>query len=140
MQGIAGSGKSTFVARIADHPGAVVLSADHYFEKGGEYRFDPSKLVDAHAECMRHFIEAIHLQSCLVVVDNTNTTAVEIAPYYSVAKAYGAEVEIVSVSCDPEVGAARNTHGAPLAVCKAMAQRIAECSIPPYWDVKFTKV
>ena len=31
----------------------VVCSADHFFEKSGEYVFNPWKLKDAHAECQQ---------------------------------------------------------------------------------------
>lgn len=39
----------------------VIVSADHYFEdpSTGEYRFDPSKLPQAHGACLRDFAHAV---------------------------------------------------------------------------------
>jgi len=139
MQGVPGSGKSTFIRAL---PGKVaVYSADHYFEHYGEYRFDPSKLGEAHAACMRGFIGQLgRYQNVTVVVDNTNTTVLEVAPYMAVAAAYGCEVEIVRVKCDPEVAAARNVHGVPLHAVRRMADNIAQFKAPPFWQFKLTEV
>lgn len=69
-----------------------------------------------------------------VVVDNTNTTVAEIAPYAALALAYGHELEIVTLDCDPAIGAKRNTHGVPLAACNAMHLRLADRQLPPWWN------
>jgi predicted kinase len=66
---------------------------------------------------MRAVIEAL-AAGRNVVVDNTNTTNEEVAPYLLVAAAYGATARIVRVSCDPETAWKRNTHGVPYAVVK----------------------
>ena len=47
------------------------------------------------------------------MVDNTNISRVEMAPYVQVAAALGYEVEVVRVRCDPRVAAQRNVHGVP---------------------------
>lgn len=141
--GVPGSGKSTIIRR--DHPGAIVCSADHWYERNGSYLedFNPAELPKAHGACLLKFARALeHGFSVLgatdaltyeIVVDNTNTTAVEIAPYAALALAYGANLEIVTVQCDPEVAAARNSHGVPRASVLAMADRIAKRDLPPWW-------
>lgn len=144
MSGISGAGKDTYIKGV--HPTAQVVSADHFFMVGGEYRFDPTKLGYAHASCMRDFITKcqktndaqvmLGRHSGHIIVNNTNTTTEEIAPYYSVAKAFGAEVTLLTLHCDPEIAAKRNVHGVPLQAIRAMAQRIADRRIPPFWDIR----
>jgi predicted kinase len=140
MQGIPGSGKSTDIkGQVWWMPsgGLAVVSADHYFVElgGGTYAFDPSKLPEAHGKCLRRFIEALQAGAEVVIVDNTNTTAVECAPYMAAAAAWGYEAEIRRIECDPEVAAARNTHGVPAAGVKAMAERLAAFQPMPWWKV-----
>lgn len=132
--GASGSGKSTWVKNLGDD-GVLVVSADHYFMRNGEYHFDFRKLPEAHNQCLRGFSERL-VAHCLaggdshLVVDNTNTTVAEIAPYYALASAYGAEVEIRVFSGEYE-----NVHGVPEKSVKAMRERVAKLrdSAPPWW-------
>ena len=132
MVGCQGSGKSTWAK--TNRSGATHCSADSYFQVGSSYRFDPSKLGKAHGACFRKAVEAIQAGEN-VVIDNTNSTVTEIAPYYALAQAYGVNVEIVQMTIDPEVSALRNVHGVPGAGVKATAKRCANLSIPPFWAV-----
>jgi predicted kinase len=137
LVGVPGSGKSHHTESLT---GAVVVSADHYFVElgGGTYAFDPSKLGAAHGQCLRRYTEALQRGESHVVVDNTNTTSLEMAPYVSLALAYGYRVEIVRVTCDPAVAAARNTHGVPEGAIRAMHERITatfQTGLPPFWPV-----
>ena len=140
MVGVSGSGKSTYARSLA---GAFVVSADDHFEVDGQYRFNPAELGVAHGKCLRRFIEALSAKSppALVVVDNTNTSIIELAPYVAVAQAYDCEIEIVRIVCPPEVAAARNTHGVPEAAVRAMHERIEtmfQNKFPPFWRVLTT--
>lgn len=137
MSGVPGSGKSTYVKRLV---GAVVCSADHFFEKSGRYTFDPRLLGEAHGECLAKFTRALLAGESLIIVDNTNTSAIELAPYVALASAFGAECEIVTVKCDPEQAFARNVHGVPLVGIKRMAEAIESRQLPPFWAVKLTEV
>lgn len=134
MRGIPGSGKSTWAA--TNYPNATVVSADHYFMVGGKYIYDQSKIDEAHAECMRKFIGYMLSRTDHVVVDNTNTTHVAIAPYAAVAAAYGADVEVVTVLADVKLAAARNVHSVPLDAISRMAANIerTQKSIPKWWN------
>jgi len=137
--GVPGSGKSTYAAK--HFPGAMVVSADQYFMKDGEYCFNPKKLPEAHAECLKAFVNLINpplgtnFPVYTLVVDNTNITVAEIAPYAALALAYGYELEIVSLSVLPEVAHARNIHKVPLESIKRMAQKMDEEQrrLPPWW-------
>jgi len=135
MSGIPGSGKSTY---IANHfPGALVCSADHHHIKDGKYLFDPKEQGNAHAACLRKFIETITGSDHppYLVVDNTHTTALELAPYVSIATAYGFKARIVTLYCEAGLGASKNIHGVPHDVCVRMENNLINRKIPPYWNV-----
>jgi predicted kinase len=78
--------------------------------------FDVTKADPAHGASFRAAIEAL-ASGQNVVVDNTNLSAEEVVPYVSIAQAYRAEVEILTLRVDPETAFSRNTHGVPYAVC-----------------------
>jgi hypothetical protein len=84
-------------------------------------------------------IEEIHSEYH-IVINNTNTTAIEIAPYFAIASAYKAEIELVTLLVDPKVAAARNVHGVPLESCIAMDKRLRSRSLPKFWNYKNTVV
>lgn len=136
LSGIPGSGKSTYSKQFL---GATICSADQYFMRTGTYKFDPSKLGEAHGSCLKKFIEACQGRGT-IIVDNTNTSAMEIAPYFAVAQAYVLPVELVTFNCDPVICAARNTHGVGLGACERMAAAIASRTLPPFWNIKTKNV
>lgn len=94
-----------------DSKGAV-LSADDFFSKEGEYKFDPAYLSTAHAECLRRFANCVR-EPGLWIVDSTNTTIAEVAPYAALAGAFDHSIQILTLYGDPRTCAARNRHGTP---------------------------
>lgn len=123
LRGVPGSGKSTFIGK--EYPEAMVVSADHFFvEEDGVYRFDGTKIQAAHGQCFRRYIEAIQTGKELIVVDNTSLSVIEIAPYVAGAEAFGYDVEIVSLMCDPVVAAGRNVHQVSTEKVQLMAERM----------------
>lgn len=112
-----GYGKS-FVA--AQMPG-VKVSADDYFYRLGY--FDPNKLGQAHGECLLSYTTLLLNGEDEIVVDNTNTTGAEIAPYYALAEAFGRDVQIVRVMADREVAWSRQLHDVPRKVFDQMVDR-----------------
>jgi len=144
MQGVPGSGKSTWAKEEAARTGGTIVSADHWFERSGEYRFDPSQLGQAHAACFRAFLERLHAWKGQIngtlIVDNTNTRPAELSPYFLAASALApdADVFVLRVLCDPEVAAARCTHGVPLFRIQAMDKAIHSTSHEylPSWKVR----
>jgi len=135
LRGIPGSGKSTLARKR--WPEALVLSTDDFWMVGGEYRFDPLRLPEAHGWCLRKFEQAV----CnfepfrIIVVDNTATTISEFAPYAALAQAHNWQVQIVSVMVDVEVALARQTHGVPEDLVRRMDRDMLLHSflIPPRW-------
>lgn len=143
MSGVPGAGKSTWIKDQPWFNRSITYSADHYFLKDGVYQFDPSKLGEAHGQCLRQFIEGCQTHSTsawgkdgILVVDNTNTTAIEIAPYYSIAKAYGYQVTLVSLWITPAEAFKRCIHGVPQNSIANMLRRMTEDSLPRHWKLK----
>lgn len=89
VRGLPGSGKSTFAK--ARYPEAVHCEADMFFELGGEYRFDPKRLNQAHAWCQGRAIQALQ-DGRDVVVSNTFVKVWELTPYVEMAERFGAEI------------------------------------------------
>lgn len=135
MRGLPGSGKSHYAKN--NFPGAITLSSDHYFiNSDGEYVYDPAKIGSAHAWCFKSFIKCLTEASSsdVLVVDNTNISAVEIAPYVMAANAFGVrDVHIITVECDPIKAHSRNAHGVPLETVQKMAAGL-ELPLPPWWS------
>ena len=86
VRGIAGSGKTTFVKKT--FPEAAHYEADMFFEQKGEYKFDASKLKEAHNWCRKRVYECIRNKK-LVVVSNTFTQFWEVSPYIVTGKQIG---------------------------------------------------
>ncbi len=138
LRGIPGAGKSTYAKKLRAPTGVVeIVSADDYFSRDdGVYRFVAHQLPAAHARCLLAFHEAIRDGVALVVVDNTNVTAVEIAPYYALALAYDYECEIVTIPCHPHTAHGRCVHGVPLGAIYKMNDALPyqEELFPQRWE------
>jgi len=137
-RGGSGAGKTTWAK--TNHPDGVFFSADTFFmDAEGVYRFDPSKLGEAHAQCLRMFISLCQspgdFANKTIIVDNTNTSVSEFAPYAQVGQVYGHSVEILTWVYDPVMAHARNSHGTPLKACIDQHRRLIEQTafIPPWW-------
>lgn len=135
LSGASGSGKSTW-AMAVEQP-ATIVSADHFFMKDlcssgiTEYQFDPSQLPDAHAQCLRDFLDCLTVGIEHVVVDNTNTTVAEVAPYHALAQAFGYDVVIRQFT-----GEYDNVHGVPAKAVENMRKRAGNLKrfAPPWWQ------
>lgn len=121
MRGLPGSGKSTRARQFGMH----VVSADHFFYNEGEYRFDPSKIIDAHAACQCRAIEHFSDQHSFVV-DNTNVRRAEYAVYVKLAEKFGFDVRFVQMHGDNvsdellHVYHERQQHGVPWVALERM--------------------
>lgn len=144
MRGVPGSGKSTWaknLRQVTYDQGLlpIIVSADMYFTASGQYMFDPTKLGEAHRWCMSSFINSCNDHMNPIIVDNTNINLEDISPYVAVGEALGYDVEIVQIETDPEIAAARNTHGVPKAKVIEMARRMQVNRIPRRWNVVVVK-
>jgi predicted kinase len=96
IRGVSGSGKSTFAKKIVGHD-FLVCEADKYFidKETGEYKFDVSKIKDAHKFC-QDTVETYMKDSLVndqfyreIAVANTFTQEWEFQPYIELAEKYG---------------------------------------------------
>jgi predicted kinase len=115
VRGLPGSGKSTFSTHIWNE--YAVCEADKFFyDKEGNYNFDPSKLKDAHAWCKNevetrmkdHQINQQYYPE--IAVSNTFTQEWEMKDYYELAEKYG--YKVVSLIVENRHGG-KNVHGVP---------------------------
>ena len=95
LRGLPGSGKSTLAREIS----TTFVEADMFFNVNGEYKFDGSKIKDAHAWCkstVREWMEinlnTYGLEYDSITVSNTFTQEWEMEDYYELAKEYGYKV------------------------------------------------
>jgi len=104
IRGVSGSGKSTFAKKIVGHD-FLVCEADKYFidKETGEYKFDFSKIKDAHKFC-QDTVETYMKDSLVndqfyreIAVANTFTQEWEMEPYFKLAKEYGYAVFTIVV-------------------------------------------
>lgn len=117
VRGISGSGKSTFATHLAAKLGHVVHSTDDFFSQDGAYKFDASKLGQAHKWNEERTDKALEAGKN-VVVANTFTQGWEMAPYDNMAKNHGARVDVFNT-----VFPGKNVHGVPEAGLKRMRDR-----------------
>jgi predicted kinase len=121
MQGLPGSGKST----VAKELGGVIVSADEFFMKDGEYKFNPKLAGLAHNWCFENFCKHVDAGAPVVVVDNTNTVKSEWKRYAEYGEEHGYRVEFITMpTISAEESFERNTHGVPLEVCQLMWENL----------------
>lgn len=131
--GVPGSGKSTAIKNL--HPKGTIFSSDDYYCQEGKYNYVAELIGEAHGWNLRNFIDYVSkTKTGEAVVDNTNTSIVEMAPYVAIAQAYGHKVKVVTLLCDPKKAWERNVHGVPLTTVMAMHEKLANMEIPPWWD------
>lgn len=141
MRGLPGCGKSRYI-KTAGFPNPdrmVVVSADNYHcvtdpDGGTRYDFKPENVKRAHDQCYRDFIGAVDNGDwATIIVDNTNLSSWEIAPYYRYAEVMGLDVEIVRLRVPVEKCIARGTHNVPRETYAKMADRLEKEVLPPWW-------
>ena len=145
LRGLPGSGKSTLAKssiRFDYH-----FEADTYFiDENGEYKFDGSKLKEAHAYCQAAVEEAMswdqNVEQVLrsdwrsIAVSNTFTQAWEMQPYYDLAEKYGYRVYSLIVENRHD---GKNQHGVPQETLEKMKNRF-EIQLLPVGEIKLEDV
>jgi predicted kinase len=111
FRGAPGSGKSTAARKVTPH----VFEADQFFMRNGKYKFDMSRIKDAHAYCKKSVEDAMRSELTPIAVANTFTKKWEYQPYLDLAKQYGYKVEVHHCT-----GNYKNIHGVPDAIVARM--------------------
>ena len=121
LRGLPGSGKST----LANQLGGSLVEADRYFMEYGEYKFDASKLGEAHDWCSNQVKEWMETNDRgfdvpRIVVSNTFTQEWEMKHYYELAKEHG--YMVFSLIVENRHGG-QNVHNVPEEVIDRMRKR-----------------
>jgi len=121
VRGVPGSGKSTFAKTL----GGTHFETDMFFMKSGEYKFEPSKIKEAHKWCQDSVEQAMLLnhttgENETIVVSNTFTQEWEMQPYYAMAESWDYRVFSIIVE---NRHSGINQHGVPEDKLQAMKDR-----------------
>lgn len=125
LRGLPGSGKSTFAHFIWNE--YAICEADQFFVgEDGVYRFDASRIREAHVWC-RDKVEGMMKENAElpqyyseIAVSNTFTQEWEMKEYYKLAEKYG--YKVFSVIMENRHGGV-NEHGVPEEKLQAMRDR-----------------
>ena len=117
VRGMPGSGKSTLAAKIAGIEYYNHLETDQFWMVDGEYKFDMSRIKEAHQWCQDKTRQLLDY-GLGVVVSNTFTTQKEMKPYFDMAKEFGIRPQVLL--CQGNYG---NIHNVPTDVLAKMAER-----------------
>ncbi len=115
IRGLPGSGKSTLANELAKYYGTTHLETDMFW--GSDYKFDITRIKEAHEWCQNMTREAL-LNFDTVVVSNTFTTKKELAPYFEIAKEFDIIPQVVL--CQNTLG---NVHNVPQDTLERMSAR-----------------
>lgn len=125
IRGLPGSGKSTlaehleasFNSTVRFGKIASVFEADHFFHTLEGYKFDGTKLREAHDDCKRRTYDWMK-DGNIAIVSNTFTQRWEYQPYLDMAKELNALVQVIEVHGD-----FGNIHGVPPEKIESMRKR-----------------
>jgi predicted kinase len=121
LRGLPGSGKST----LAKSLGGIHIEADQYFMENGEYKFDPTKLKNAHNYCQSQTqawmgSDGQQVNVDRIVVSNTFTQNWEMQPYFDIAVKHG--YRVYSLIVENRHGGI-NEHNVPIETMEKMKNR-----------------
>jgi ABC-type molybdenum transport system ATPase subunit/photorepair protein PhrA len=110
LRGLPGSGKSTLAKLLVDKD-YCHKEADMFFvDREGNYKFNPSKIKDAHSWCQDEVAFLMKYEHSPIVVSNTFTQEWEMDVYYKMAEELG--YRVTSIITENRHGG-KNEHGVP---------------------------
>jgi predicted kinase len=110
LRGLPGSGKTTLAKSLVTKD-YCHKEADMYFvDEFGNYKFEPSKIKDAHKWCKEETEFLMKYEHSPIVVSNTFTQEWEMEDYYKLAEKYG--YRVYSLIVENRHGGV-NEHGVP---------------------------
>ena len=128
IRGLPGSGKTTLAKHIAGFANSLtknlevrdfvaIFEADQFFETADGYKFDGTKLREAHDDCQRRAFDWMKAGK-IAIVSNTFTQRWEYQPYLDMAKMLNMPVQVIEVH-----GNFQNIHGVPPDKIESMRKR-----------------
>jgi predicted kinase len=125
LRSCSGAGKSTFAEYLeylcAGNLDSVTCCADDYFEVDGEYKFDFTKLDQAHKWCRDKAKQAMDVETKMVIIANTNTSRRDYKDYVSYAEKRGYVIREL-VLTNPQ--RSKNVHNVPADVLVKQENRL----------------
>ena len=122
IRGISGSGKSTLAKNMVVDTDISWYEADMFFLTGKDqqYKFNPSKLKDAHEWCFEE-TQTDLLAGKDVIVSNTFTRLWEMQRYLDLVKELNIPVRVFRTT-----GKFKNVHNVPEDVVQKMEERFED--------------
>lgn len=130
MQGIPGSGKSTYLEGRKFEK-RIICSANDFFTHA-------TGLQDAHNQCLQKYIELVRNGEPMVVCDNVNATHWQLSPYVFSALAYGYEITVIRMLCYPSKAYAQNRHNVPEHVVQEAYRKFQ--NPPKNWPIDYYEI
>ena len=143
LAGLPGSGKSKLAKKLEElHTNTRIVSSDRYFMRNGNYEFDPTKLGAAHDRCWNEYLVTFRMSGLffggggLLIVDNTNTSPFELAPYVRYATGLRIPALTLFVSRAFELCVRDQIHGVSLKTMQRMSRNLTNTlnDFPSYWN------
>jgi predicted kinase len=89
LRGLPGSGKSTLAKLLVDKDYCHKEDDMFFVDSDGNYKFNPSKIKDAHSWCQDEVAFLMKYEHSPVVVSNTFSEEWEMEAYYKLAEKFG---------------------------------------------------
>lgn len=118
VRGLPGSGKSTLAKLI----GGEHIETDMFFLKNGEYKFDATKLKEAHNWCQLRCRLSMAAKAPKIVVSNTFTQEWEMEEYLKLAETFKYNVHTIVVE---NRHGGKNVHNVPEETLVKMKERFS---------------
>jgi predicted kinase len=110
LRGLPGSGKTTLAKSLVTKDYCHKESDMYFVDEFGNYKFEPSKIKDAHKWCKEETEFLMKYEHSPIVVSNTFTQEWEMEDYYKLAEKYG--YRVYSLIVENRHGGV-NEHGVP---------------------------
>jgi hypothetical protein len=133
VRGVSGSGKTTLATSLCWaidlDINSIVIAADDYFYHDQKYLFDPSKLHEAHSQCLSRAREFMQNEkdypsppgrTPILFVTNTFTREWEMKSYFDLAEEFGWVLHSIIVE---NRHGGNNVHGVPEKKIEEMRNR-----------------
>ena len=118
VRGLPGSGKSTYCRDFLG--GMLHLEADMYFSRGGEYKYNPDEIVNAHKWCFSAFCYAVQ-NDMDVAVANTFVKKEQMRRYVSMCRKHGVPFKVIRCT-----GGFGSVHKVPQGVLDFMRENFED--------------
>lgn len=124
LRGVSGAGKTTLAnTLVTSLPNAFAIAADDFFETAEGYKWDASRLRQAHQWCQEVVNYKMQAGRENIIVHNTSTTEKELKPYLEMAEYHG--YSIVSLVVENRHGNA-SVHDVPKATVNSQKAKLRQ--------------